>query len=157
MEFKNLSDIIICLKKWDEIRNDPDKVLNYAAPGDHFTFKRDKPTALNLHAYPGICEEDNGFYMFLIDAMADRNSSDSDLFNAITPSKVHSKLSHIDEITEQEAKARIENWNKYYTGWVTDQVNSRAETGGLFQSFNIPSSYMERNAEYRNRFRVKSK
>jgi hypothetical protein len=83
MEFRNLADIIDCMSQWDKIMNNPADVVRYLETGNYFRLRRDKPTASNLHAYPGISTDDDQLYFFVIDANADRNSSETDLFNAI--------------------------------------------------------------------------
>lgn len=155
MQFNNLASIVSCLKEWEIIRDNPSQVIEYLSLGNYFSFKRNMPEASNLHAYPGICAADKEFYMFLIDAKADRKSSDSELFNAITICKVKRNLGGSDEIPEAEALKRIDTWKKEYSQWTTEQINNRQETQGIFKAFNVPSSYMERNVEYSTFFGLK--
>lgn len=155
MEFNNLGSIVSCLKEWDNIRDNPSEVIKYLGLGNHFSFKRNMPEASNLHAYPGICAADNSFYMFLIDAEADRNSSEMDLFNAITICKVTRNLGNSDEIPEAEALKRIDTWKRDYSTWATAQINNRQQTLGIFKAFNVPSSYIKRNVEYSTFFGLK--
>ena len=155
MEFNNLASIVSCLRAWDNIRNKPSEVIEYLGVGDHFSFKRNMPDASNLQAYPGISTADKELYMFLIDAEADRNSSEMDLFNAITICKVTRNLGNSDEIPEAEALKRIDTWKTDFSTWATAQINNRQQTHGIFKAFNVPSSYMERNVEYSSFFGLK--
>lgn len=155
MEFNNLGNIVSCLREWDNIRDNPPKVIEYLGLGNHFSFKRTMSEASDLHAYPGICTADKAFYMFLIDAEADRNSSETDLFNAITICKVKRNMGNSDEIPEAEALKRIDTWKRDYSKWATAQINNRQQTQGIFKAFNVPSSYMQRDVEYSSFFGLK--
>ena len=155
MEFNNLGSIVSCLREWDNIRDNSSEVIEYLGLGNYFSFKRNMPEASNLHAYPGICAADKAFYMFLIDAEADRNSSETDLFNAITICKVKRNMGNSDEIPEAEALKRIEVWKRDYSKWATAQINNRQQTQGIFKAFNVPSSNIQRNVEYSSFFGLK--
>lgn len=155
MEFNNLGSIVNCLREWDNISDNPSEVIEYLGLGNYFSFKRNMPEASNLHAYPGICAADKTFYMFLIDAEADRKSSETDLFNAITICKVKRNIGNSDEIPEAEALKRIDAWKKDYPNWATSQINNRQQTQGIFKAFNVPSSNIQRNVEYSTFFGLK--
>ncbi|HEX8270792.1 MAG TPA: hypothetical protein VF581_12940 [Flavobacterium sp.] len=147
MEFRDLASIINCIKKWDQIRSSSTDVVRYLGTGNQFQLKRDKPTASNLHAYPGIGTEDDAMYFFVLDADADRNGSSIDLFNAITVCKLERTPGNGHEIPEVVARKRIENWNKDFSQWVTNQINM-PQTDGIYKAFNIPSEYAIRNTQY---------
>lgn len=155
MEFNNLGSIVSCLKAWENIRNNPSEVIEYLSLGNYFSFKRNMHETPNLHAYPGISTADKEFYMFLIDAEADRSSSEADLFNAITICKVKRNMGSSDEIPEAEALKRIDTWKRDYSTWATAQINNRQQTQGIFKAFNVPSSYMQRDVEYSSFFALK--
>jgi len=155
MEFNNLGSIVSCLREWDNIRDNSSQVIEYLGLGNYFSFKRNKPLASNLHAYPGICAADKAFYIFLIDAEADRNSSEVDLFNAITICKVKRNIGSSDEIPEAEALRRIDTWKKEYSNWAAAQINNRQQTQGIFRAFNVPSSNIQPDVQYSSFFGLK--
>jgi hypothetical protein len=155
MEFNNLDSILSCMKQWDQIRDNSSDVINYLNLGNYFSIKRNKPATPNLHAYPGISIDDNEFYMFLIDAVDDKNSSESDLFNSITVCKVEKNYSNGDEIPEAVAKERIENWKNRYADWAIAQIQFKQQTSGIFKAFNFPSDYLDENSEYATYFGLK--
>lgn len=155
MKFNNLGDIVKCLKEWDRIRDNSSEVVTYLGLGNHFTFKRNSSDASNLHVYPGICASDKELYMFLIDAKADQDTSETDLFNNITICKVTQNISNSDEIPLAEALKRISAWKKEYSSWAIDQINNRKVTQGIFRAFNMPSSHIEKNIEYSSFFALK--
>lgn len=152
MEFNNLDSILSCMKQWDQISNSPSDIIKFLNIGNYFSIKRNKPATPNMHAYPGVSIDDNEFYIFLIDTADDKNSSESDLFNAITVCKVEKNYSNGDEIPEAEAKKRIENWKNGYTDWATAQIQFKQQTGGIFKAFNFPSDYLDENSEYATYF-----
>ncbi|MDR6968510.1 hypothetical protein J2X31_002533 [Flavobacterium arsenatis] len=155
MEFNNLASIVSCLKEWDTIRDNSFEVTEFLNLGNYFSFTRNKPETSAIHAYPGICAADKEFYMFLIDAEADQKSSESDLFNAITICKVKRNMGNSDEIPEAEALKRIDTWKRDCSAWATEQINNRQQTQGIFQAFNVPSSYMQKDVEYSTFFALK--
>lgn len=155
MEFNNLESILRCLREWNNIRDNSSEVIEFLSLGNYFSFKRNAPETSAIHAYPGICAAENEFYMFLIDATADHNSSESDLFNAITVCKVKRNLGNSDEIPEAEALKRIDAWKRDYAAWATVQINNRQQTQGIFKAFYVPSSYMQRDVEYTSFFGLK--
>lgn len=156
MEFNNLESIISCIKEWDQIRTSPTDVITFLNTGNYFNLSRTRPTAQNLHAYPGISPVDNEMYMFVIDADDDKNSSEEDLFNAITICKVRKNYGNSDEIPEAEARRRMDNWNRDFAAWATAQINLQSQTQGIFKAFNIPSTYMEPNTQYATFFGLKT-
>lgn len=155
MTFSNLESILACMKDWEQIRNNPEKVIEYLGKGNYFPVSRNKPEANNLHAYPGIDTATNEFYIFLIDAQADRNSSPIDLFNAITVCQVKQYHGNTHEIPELIARKRIDEWGKRYQTWAADQINFQIQTQGIFKAFNIPSSYIMRGKPYSTFFGLK--
>lgn len=155
MSFNNLDSILDCMKNWKDIRDDADKITGCLSKGNYFTLKRDKPEAQNLHAYPGIDNSTQEFYMFIIDAALDKNNTPVNLFNAITICKVEDYNGNSDIIPDTIARKRIEDWNNKYRDWATQQINFRLQTQGIFKAFNIPSSYMDRNDQYASFFALK--
>jgi len=155
MQFNNLTTIIEALQAWDEIRESSTDVVNYLSQGNSFKLKRDSSTAANLHAYPGIGGDDKELYFFIIDAAQDIDSSEMDLFNAITICRVESNVNNGDEIPEIIARKRVENWDKNLSSWVTAQIDRSQQTQGIFKAFNIPSSYAQQNMEYTVYFGLK--
>lgn len=155
MQFNNLTSIIAALKAWDQIRDNSTEVVKYLSSGNSFKLRRDKPTATNLHAYPGIGGEDGQLYFFIIDAGRDINSSEMDLFNAITVCKVEFNAGNGDEIPEIIARRRVDNWGNNLVSWATDQIDRRQQTQGIFKAFNIPSSYAVQNLDYTVYFGLK--
>ena len=147
MEFKDLESIVECLKKWDQIRDNSSAVINYLSTGNSFKLNRNKPTAENLHAYPGI-DTDGELYFFIIDAAADLSGNPVDLYNSITACKVQSSLGNGDEIPEIVARKRMNNWSKNYAQWATDQISMEQQTQGIFKAFNIPAAYAVQNTDY---------
>jgi hypothetical protein len=155
MKFNNLGDILNCMREWNSIRDNATDVTEALTLGNFFSFNRDTQ-ASNLHAYPGLCTADSQLFMFLIDADSDKALSEIELFDAITICTMQKNLGHSDEIPEVVAQQRINKWTKDFTSWATDQINHRLETQGIFQAFNIPSSYMEPNVEYTTFLGLKS-
>ena len=155
MAFNNLSSIIDCLSEWNRIKDNPNLVVEYLSLGNSFSFERATSVTAVIHAYPGISIRDKKFYMFLIDAVSDRESTDIALFNAITVCEVKFRTSSPSQIPEEEALKRIEEWNTHYDSWATLQIENSEETKGIFQAFNMPSSYMQRNESYVTYFGLK--
>ncbi|HEX8562721.1 MAG TPA: hypothetical protein VF676_07055 [Flavobacterium sp.] len=148
MEFRDLASIVNCLKKWDQIRSNATDVVQYLGTGNHFQLQRDKPTASNLHAYPGIGTEDDALYFFILSANADKVGSEIDLFNAITVCKLESSPGNGHEISDVVARKRIANWDKDFSKWAIDQIDKQQQTQGIFKAFNIPSDYAVQNTKY---------
>ncbi|WP_432670331.1 hypothetical protein [Flavobacterium sp. SM2513] len=155
MEFNNLQDVISCLREWETIRNNPSEVIQYLSLGNHFAYKRDMPQANQMHVYPGVCKAEGTFYIFMLDAAADINSSEATLFNAITICQVKNSLGNSDEIPEAQALKRMDDWKKSFSQWATNQINNRQQTQGIFKAFNMPSSYIERNVNYSTFFALR--
>jgi hypothetical protein len=155
MAFNNLSSILDCLSEWNRIKDTPALVVEYLGLGNSFSFERATSDTAVIHAYPGISIEDKKFYMFLIDAASDRESTDIALFNAITVCEVMLRISSPSQIPEEEALKRIEEWNSNYDSWATQQIENSEETKGVFQAFNMPSSYMQKNESYVTYFGLK--
>ncbi|RYJ44804.1 hypothetical protein [Flavobacterium beibuense] len=154
MTFRSLSDVISCIKQWNNIRNNGTEVVNYLNLGNAFSYTL-KSTTSDLHAYPGVCNG-NEFYMFLIPANQDTNQSEADLFNAITICQVSRVLGDPHTIPEPEALNRINAWSKNYSQWANSQISRAAVTDGIFQVFNMPSTYMKPNHEYVTFFALKT-
>ncbi|WP_417353630.1 hypothetical protein [Flavobacterium alkalisoli] len=154
MTFRSLSDVISCLKEWENIRNNSAEVVNYLNLGNAFSYSL-KSTSSDLHAYPGVCNG-NQFYMFLIPADQDINQNDEDLFNAITICQVSRVLGDPHTIPEPEALNRINAWSKNYSQWANNQISKAAVSNGIFQVFNMPSTYMKPDHEYVTFFALKA-
>lgn len=146
MKLNSFSEITDCIQYWKSIRNEPEKVLSYLGQGDAFYFipQGEKITS-NFHVYPGVCPKTDTMYMFLIPAEDDKKSSDEALFNAIIQSVVIKTVGGTPEISELDAKKRINNWNTHYKQWVPEQTKT---PDGLFLAFNLPSSYMKASCKY---------
>lgn len=155
MQINNLDAVISCLKEWEWIRSHTSQVLTYLSLGNQFSFERSKEGESALHAYPGICSQDQSFYLFLIDESQDRKGSAAALFEAITICKVQNVYSNSDEIPETVAQKRIATWRKEFIPWVTAQINVSPQTEGLFKAFNVPSSYLRSRTEYVTFFGLK--
>lgn len=155
MEFTNLQQVTNCLKEWQAMRNEPKEVLKFLALGNQFSFKRTQDPTVNLHAYPGVSAANNSFYIFLIDASQDHNSSETALFNAITVCQVQNTVGDPHQIPEVEAKRRIDNWKNHFEEWATAQIDLRQQTQGIFKAFEVPATYMQRDADYVTFFGLK--
>lgn len=155
MKISNLEAVISCLKEWEHIRSNATEVISYLSLGNQFAFERTTDGEAALHAYPGICSEDQSFYLFLIDESQDRTSSAADLFEAITICKVQNALGNSDEIPEAVAQKRIATWRDEFIPWVTAQINLSPPTEGLFKAFHVPSSYLRSRTEYVTYFGLK--
>lgn len=155
MEFNNLSDVLNCMKEWETIRNNSTEVVDYLNLGNYFSFI-DKYSSPVLHAYPGVSKNPNEFFMFLIPQDQDIPQSESALFSAITICKVDRKVGDSNEIPENIAKERIDNWKNDYISWAENQISRRSLTQGIFQAFYVPSSYMQLNKEYITYFALKN-
>lgn len=155
MQINNLDAVISCLKEWESIRSNTSQVLTYLSLGNQFSFERSKEGEAALHAYPGICSQDQSFYLFLIDESQDRESSPSDLFEAITICKVGNSFSNSDEIPEAVAQKRIATWREEFIPWTTDQINLSPQTEGIFKAFHVPSSYLRPRKVYVTFFGLK--
>lgn len=153
MELNSLAEIVACINKWQEIRNDSQAVLSVLTNVESFIFRLKTPAVENLHVYPGVSPTTGNFYIFLIPKEEDKAQSDSQLFDAIIQTRIQVFTNDADNIPETEAKRRIENWDNDRTTWIPAQVTSEF---GIFKAFNLPSSYMEKGAEYRSFFALKN-
>lgn len=153
MRLNSLPEIVACINKWNDIRNDEEAVYNALQNVQSFSYSMNVDTVDNLHVYPGVSPTTGKFYIFLIPKEEDKSQSDTKLFDAIIQTTVHDYLGNADDIPEREAKLRISNWNKHRKDWISAQVNSEV---GIFKAFNLPSSYILKDSQYCSFFALKS-
>ena len=154
MEFKNLSDVLSCMQEWESIRNNSSQVVNFLNIGNSFS-QLCKNSSSVLHAYPGVSQQNNEFFMFLIPQQEDKQQDDTALFEAITVCPVERMVGDPEQIPENIAKERIDNWNENYQSWANDEVIRKLGTNGIFQAFYMPSSYMQPDKNYITYFALK--
>ena len=153
MKLNSLSEIISCINKWQDIRNDQDAVLGALSNVESFTFKMRSGGRDNLHVYPGVCPTTDKFCVFLIAKEEDVQQSEQNLYNAIIQTTIQDFVYTNDWIPESDAKKRIANWKKHRNEWIVEQI---ATEDGIFKAFNLPASYMTSQADYHSFFALKS-
>lgn len=142
-----INEIKKCINNWKTIVNDSTELKNYLSIASSFSYKNIYSTTKNIHVYPGVNFETKTFYMFLIDEELDKNQKYSS--ENVIQVNLGSLLSLRSSIPTSIALTRIENWNEKRDIWIDKQVKSGE---GLFLAFNLPSAYMELDAEYETYF-----
>ncbi|WP_417368177.1 hypothetical protein [Flavobacterium beibuense] len=147
----SLGDVQRCIKNWQSILTDETKIMNCFNQGNAINYVNQYDLAqlgnTNLHVYPGV-DTDGTFYMFLIPAALDVPNTSSIAFNSFTVCQVQPNLGDSNQIPTQEAILRIDTWKKDYSTWTKNQIEKRSLTGGIFEAFHMPASYMIQGDKY---------
>ncbi|MUV04427.1 hypothetical protein GN157_11975 [Flavobacterium rakeshii] len=147
----SLGDVQRCIKKWQSILTNETEVMNCFNQGNSINYVNKYDFAqlgnTNLHVYPGV-DTDGKFYMFLLPAALDVPNVSSIQFSAFTVCKVEPNLGDSNQIPTQEAILRIDTWKKDYGAWTKNQIQKKSVTGGIFEAFHMPASYMIQSDKY---------
>ncbi len=148
----SLGDVQRCIKNWQSILTDETKIMDCFNQGNSIIYENQYNLSqlgnnTAIHVYPGV-DNDGTFYMFLIPAALDVPNTSSIAFNSITVCKVQPNLGDSNQIPAQEAILRIDTWKKDYPKWTKNQIEKRSLTGGMFEAFHMPASYMIQGDRY---------
>lgn len=147
----SLGDVQRCIKNWQSILTDETKIMNCFNQGNAIIYQNHYNLAqlgnTNIHVYPGV-DNDGTFYMFLLPAALDVPNTSSVAFNSFTVCQVQPNLGDSNQIPAQEAILRIDTWKKDYPKWTKNQIEKRSLTGGMFEAFHMPASYMIQGDRY---------
>ncbi|MFL9836253.1 hypothetical protein ABS768_02010 [Flavobacterium sp. ST-75] len=147
----SLGDVQRCIKNWQSILTDETQVMNCFSQGNAIIYENQYNLAqlgnTNIHVYPGV-DTDGTFYMFLLPAALDVPNTSSVAFSSFTVCHVQPNLGDSNQIPAQEAILRIDTWKKDYSTWTKNQIEKKSLTGGMFQAFRMPASYMIQGDRY---------
>jgi len=141
----NLNEIRESIAKWNSLRKNKDAqgINALFVEGNSFFYKREsleKSTSGSyLHVYPGVSAQGK-LHVFLIEADRDTQGqyqSKEGILPFITQCGLSHSVNLGDEIPEQEALFRIQDWKDNYSSWIGAQVE---EPDNIFQAFAIPLS-----------------
>ena len=131
-----MEEIIPSLQNWEAVRAQPDLLIDLFM--NKLGFELDMnlfPQTVPLHAYAGVKNGELGFYV--ISEVNDVNTSSPQTLssNCIWCPCVHA-LGGGQEISKEEAEARVKSWNETYQDWIHQVVNMPF---GMYQTFHIPT------------------
>lgn len=132
-----LQKIIESIKEWNLLikYEKTDLILSLLEQGDYFNYEiQDIENSKNIHIYPGITEEKLHFYC--IPCEFDSEKYKDTIANYIKQCNVYKSIQNSNEITEEEALKRIQNWKTYLKEWLPKQSHT---TNGIFKAYIVPT------------------
>lgn len=157
----NLNEICGSISEWNSLResSQAQKIIALFEQGNNFSYKNENqgivPSDSYLHAYPGV-GSDGKLKIFLIEASRDtleQHESKEGLLPFITQCHLNHSANLGDEIPDQEALARIQDWKENYPEWIAQQVT---QPDNIFQAFAIPLSDVAEGHSLKIYFALKS-
>jgi hypothetical protein len=115
-------------------------MVSYFDGGNRFSYENVSypETSDYIHAYLGI--HDSKLKFFLIPQAYDKVEYHDTISDYTQVCDVYWTVAGTHVITNPEAKARMERWQKDYKAWVPKQAE---KTDGMFQAFNVPADDFE--------------
>lgn len=131
-----MKDIIEGIKSWNRVRNDHDVLEKLFADLSGFELDmRLFPEKEPIHAYAAIKNKE--LYFLLISEKNDVRQSETTLQQKCIWVKCENKLGESQEITEGDAKERIQIWKNIKKQWINETIKQDKE---LYQNFYIPTT-----------------
>lgn len=141
----NLNEICESILEWNSLRENREaqKITALFEEGNNFSFTNENQLKIAsdsyLHVYPGVAS-DGKLKIFLIEAARDTQEqyqSKEGILPFITQCNLNHAANLGEQIPDQEALARIQNWKENYPEWIAAQVT---QPDNVFQAFAVPLS-----------------
>lgn len=132
-----LQKIIDAIKTWNNLisKREIDPIQKALEQGDCFFYRiKDIDNSNSVHAYPGI--EDGKLIFFAIPSEFDCEKYKDQIEQYVETCHIIKNGQNSNQITDEEAKKRINNWLENYLEWISNQSKT---SEGIFRAFVIPT------------------
>jgi len=151
-----MEKIRMAIRKWNEIRNTPEKAISFLKQGCCFKIEKDQydlwksKSPKGVFAYLGIFNSELKF--IVVDSESDKNPDENqefyfiqDFMKGLNITEKNLFRSASDgNITVQEALTRNLSWTLYMESWL---INRAETTEGIFRAFVIPFASLSAHFE----------
>lgn len=132
-----LQKIVESIKEWNLLikHGKTDLILSLLEQGDYFIYEiRNVEKSKNIHVYPGVTEEK--LYFYCIPCEFDSEEYKDTIVTYIEQCHVYKSVQNSNEITEEDALKRIQNWRTHLKEWLPKQSHT---TDGIFKAYIVPT------------------